>query len=968
MQTATRVCRFNSAFNELAKCLFMFGKLEEKRSATNALNKYTAALNIVEDKKIQSDLALRLLYKIGRVYHKQHDSFEAVKYFKRALILVQKLKSSNNAELVANIYFDLGMAEFQTGQIESSLSNISIASQTFVETAEDSPMYVLCLLGMAKIHAKRNEENELVQKLIKSKSHWKTMKKGEIYSDSEVCLLFGDVYNTLCNFDTATKYYQQAFMVRSQKHFDNSLLSIQIQLCIAHLRGQNLEISRKHAEKGIEMCVEHSDRDLKFFHSMFIEILGDIEFMGGSVSNALAQYEEAIHMYAANKGKHSRLLLKIGACHVSEKRFKESLKYFQDAMTNTGGFGNECLNTLLEAKQGIAYSLFMTNEKEMAMQHYSELLNAADYLDPCEKAYTHVMITILHFEQNRPVDALRHFEEATYFYDLLHDEPSTALPQKHRLLISNESLTGKFLEVYESRFFMINTKDSDSRRTLNYAYAIFLTKSGDFKTAVTVYENMLNEEILQNENQLLFANVLQNLAHCHSILGDTDTSLARCELSMTTFIQIYGDADPCIAEIMLQMADTYATNSKFVDAIALGQRSLNITSKTLGTKNKRVGFILERLGHIFLQSGELDASSKALSDGIEILQTYFCKEDENLSSIFLHMGDVNYELGLYEKSLEYYKHVSPSSKMICNAMFNIAEIFKIRGEMDKAERCFKKCFHLVETELDVATGYVIYGHDDCISVDSKISTQLELMKDLIRQKVAGCQNFRNFTQILGIYGKLFAVADMDKEALFCFDKCLELYHPKSVYVGDLLYERGCVHKKLGNMAMAVESLRDAVQIFRLSLQSDSRNDRLCQSLKALGECQSTLGRVEDALSTLVEVETWLKKQRQQKPLTIMSDEVKAVTLQIGRLNQNKMEYRSALENFATCMKLSRTMKTESSVGDSAYALGVLYFESGHFFRAVLNYQHAIDMYNFGRNVDDMMANPDTLKVTFGMVS
>ena len=947
--------------------MFAFGKLEEKRSATNALNKYTAALNIIEDKKIQSDLAPRLLHKIGRVYHKQHNSFEAVKYFNRALILARNLQSSNDAELVANISFDLGMAEFQTGQIESSLSNISIASQTFVKTAKDSPRYILCLLGMAKIHAKKNEGNELVLKLAKSKSHWKTMKKGDFYSDSEVYLLFGDVYNVSYNFDTAINYYQRAFMIRSQKMFDDSLLSIQTQLCIAHLRSQNLEIARKHTEKGIEMCVEHTNHDLKSFHSTFIEILGDIEFMGGNIAKALAEYEEAIHMNADKKDKYSRLLLKIGACHVSEKRFQESLKYFQDAITYTGGLGNQCLNTLFEAKQGIAYSLFMTNEKEMAMQHYSELLTAADYLDPCEKAFTHLMIALLYFEQKRPVDALRHFEEATYFYDLLHEEPYTTPLQKYGLLISNESLTRKFLEVYESRILMINTKDSDSRHTLNYAYANFLTKSGDVKTAVTLYENMLNEEILQNENQLLFANVLQNLAYCYSILGDTDTSLARCKLSMTTFTQIYGDDDPSIAEIMLQMADTYATNSKFVDAIEHGQRSLNIVTKNLGSNNRRIGFILERLGHILLQSGELDASSKALSDGLDILQTFFCTEDEKLSSTFLHMGDVNYELGLYEKSLEYYKKVSPSSKMICNAMFHSAEIFKIRGETDKAERCFKKCFHLVERELDVATGYVMYGHDDSTSVDLQISTQLELMKDSIKQKVTSCQNLRNFTQILGIYGKLFAVAEMNNEALFCFDKCLDLYHPKSIYVGELLYERGCVHKKLGNVAMAIESLKEAVQIFRLSLQSDSRNDRLCQSLKALGECQSSLGHVEDALSTLVEVETWLKKQRQQKPLTIMSDEVKAVTLQIGRLNQNKMEYRSALENFATCMKLSRTMK-ESSIGDSAYALGVLYFESGHFFRAVLNYQHAIDMYNFGKNVNDAMANKDTLKVAYGMVS
>lgn len=965
--TAIRICHFNDDFHQLAKCLLLLGALEERYSSVKALNYYQNAVDIFEDKKIKNRMLSRLLQNVGRIHVKESDYLQAVKCFQRALFLERNSHCSNN-ELVANISFSLGIAELHIPELDSSLSNISHALQYFTQSESTKSIdLILCLLGAAKCHACRQEQKQCISLLTKATSIWKKVVDKNVLNE-EVHQHFGEVYSTCGNFDIAVQHFEEALKIKSCGLFDNSLISIQMQLAIVNFQDMNYDALNEHARKGIELCVQHSNHDLQDEHSQFLELLGDAAFQTGQVSEAFTHYCSAMQIQGVKKIHHNRLLMKVGSCHISERNFNGSLKCFLVVMEALIDLPQETRVVYLQAKQGLAYSYFMTNEKEKAMQLYLELYSETEYLDHRDIVDINLMVGQLYSDEGRREEAFRHFDMAVNHYEIYNAEDGAITIENHRVLLTNVDITQKVLDMYQTWISMARSSNPELMLSLNYGYANLLSKNGDIKQAVEIYESIIQDDTLQRKHELLHASTLQNLAYCHVILGNIKISISHCELSLKAFTQIYGDDDPCIADIMLQMADTYSTNSKFVDAVAICQKSLNIVSKGKDNEDKKVGLMLETFGRILFECGEVDTSLKVLFDGLQILQKYYSACDKSLSSTYFQIGDVYYSQKKYEKALEYYKLVHPLSCHTSLAVMQIAKIYNIRGEKLKATTKFTECLHLVEKELGISSPLTLSGNlNDNDKQSPKVLVWSEMLKDYIRVKAEECQNIKQFTQTLNTYGRILMVLNRNEEALFCFNYSLELYHPNSMNVGDLLYDRGKLYSKIGKLKMAEMSLKDAVKIFRLSMQIQSKNERLCLALKLLGECQSNLGHVQDALTTLEEVDAWLKNQRHHRSHTVINSDVQAVSLQIGRLNQNKMEYRVALETFSTCMKLNHSNDTKNNVGDSAYALGVLYFESGHFLRAVLNYQHAIDVYNVLIDGNENV-NQERLRVILSMVS
>ena len=951
-------------YYRLATCFYLFGVLREQSfSVEAALRYYLDAIKILDEHNTRyKDLQITLLHNIGSIYSTRSEYRIAVDYLKRSIEFETKSLNSCH-EVTAKSFYLLGNAELFLNELDSSAVNLKSASKLLLKTNRKKSLLMLrCLLRLGKIYVCRRENPLAIGYLSEALVLWKQLKTS-VASSRDILMSFGELYIELEDLDKAEEYFEEGLLVDTDRNDIIFSSTLHMHLAMVKYKKEDLTMSKYHAHLAMSLyktsCGEQSTE-----YAMILEKIGDIEYSANEKSKAMEYYNEALLI---REGKHdeentTRLLLLIGSCHLSLGHHQNSLIFFQELVKRTTTLKNKSYDIESRAKQGLAYAFFSMCDYDNSLKIYTNIISQNTYLNllsPPEIISIHRCLGYIYLRKG--------LKEKVYHHSMLsiaaYEEYSSLSRESPDL--TDESITKNILGVYEEVISILE-KDSECKKritSIRYGYTIALVEIGYIKKAFDLLQEVLTHQESLSDNESSLAATLHNLGNCNTILeNNVIDSITFYERSLKISTRIYGENAEENSDTMLSLAEAHVTNSNFAKALELGQKALRVKMRYKGAETIPIAVMLQRLGRILLSSGEIEGSLKALNDALNIQRKSFYTSDNRLSSNYFYIGKAYCSKKQYEKGLKFLKQVNFHCDEGCEALLEIAHIYTTRGETDLAIEQHNRCYDLVENRLKISSSTPLFLYETERDVTNNLN-RANVLEQAIIFEADKCQHLPRFTKLLNVYGMLFKIADRYEEALTCFNFCLKIFRTNSIRAsrtGDVLYERGVLFSKIGKHSCASESLKEALRIFR-HIFRDIYNERLCETLKLLGECESKQDHVDDALELLQEVNYWWKINRKgQNSIRSDSHAIQGLLLQVGKLYQKKKDYNSALDNFGGSLEISQRIETKGLRGESVHAVGQLYFESGNYFRAMLNYQHAFDIF---RERDEK-----NLNTIFSMVS
>ena len=946
---AIRICQLNGDGYQLAKCVYVFGILKEKASLDEGLKYYVDALNILQEEKIKyTGLQSCVLFNIGRVHYKRQNHKVAKMYLQNSIETGHYSVDSYNETIAKSFYF-LAKAEFYLKELDSSLISFKSALQHFLKIyGRNSNLVLGSLIGIAKIHACRQEDEQAISRLSESS----LLRKDLEISDEDMKDIhesYGELYMQFGNLDKAMEHFKEALELECTK---DELHRIHMMMSTCSCKRGNFSLAKHHAYQSIQLYTDSKNENNKEY-GLFLEKLGDIESYANDESKAIEYYKKALLLRQKEKENPTHLFLAIGACYLNAGNLQESCNTFQQLFESNSHLNGDYR---AQIQNGLAYSLFLLCDYENALKMYIDL--DLDSLSVPEIVSAHQSMGSIYAKKGEEQQSCFHYMQAILTFE-------NSFPNQYNSDSPDERMIKCALVAY-MEMISIHEKEDECKSkvaSLSYGYANALVQRGDFKKASDYYKRVVVLQESIDDSELSLSAILHNLGNCNTILGNLNGSITAFERSLHITMKLHGSNAVESSDTMMSLALAYAANCNFVEAISLGQKALNLKSRSLKVDDKTVSILLRNLGYILLLSGDYDASLKALVEAKKIQCRYFCTGDDNLNLTNYYIAEACFSRGQFEKALRHFKQVNIRCDNYCNVALKIGEIYTTRGEIDMAREFHMKCFEFVEEKIGISFGSNIFSNGSEENLNNKSPNNVNsnvVFKQSINTEAEKCQQVSQFLKLLNVYGVLFKIAEMYEKALICFDCCLEILFAGSnqaFQAGDILYEKGFCLSKLGRLSDASESLNKALEIFKTMLEV-AHNERLSKTLKLFGECESKQGRIDNALDLL---QQWEIKSKGQKYLKLDNFETQAMLIQVGKLYQQNKDYNSALNKYAASFKMTKRTEMSGLRGESVHALGQLHFENGSYLSAMSSYQHAFDVFREEKN-------DQSLSPTFSMVS
>ncbi len=919
-------------------CYHTLGVLKEQTSPQEALQQYIDALDILDEQtKPPACLRSSLLHSVGRIHYHRQDYRLAVKYLKRSIEYKKGYSTSYDEGTAQSLYL-LGCSEYYLGDLSSSLKSLESASQIFARTHGKKSLFMLNnFIALAKTSARQDKMKSAISYQSKAMTLWNAMRNPTVRS-KDTYMSFGELFVELGNFDKASEFFEDALLLQSTEADITFSSALNMNLAIVNSKRGNVAVSRNYADRALQLYKEsYSDSSLEYANAL--EKIGDIECNFHDLSRAIEYYNKALLILQDRNDTENRvrLLLIIGFRHQDAGNLEDGLQCFRQLLESEISPDLQSENVAFQAKQGLASSLFLLEDYDNALKLFMSILKDnmdLECLSSSELVSIHRCIGLMYLKMDKTRQAYHHFILSISSYEKYC---STGTKSQS----CSENAINNVLDVYENLLSLadLELEWKGNVSSIYDGYANALTKAGDFKTAIKIFMQILSDQESHNNSDLAIAATLYNLGNCSRILGQPANTVMFFEHSLDILTRVYGENALEIADTLYSLSKAHAINFDFLRALPLCQKALRLKMSDPTVDTAKTGEILRTLGYMLLSSGEVDASWEALTEALSIQRRHFNKDEISLTYFFV--GKAFIYKGRYEEGLGFLKQVNTHSQKYSEALLEIGHVHEIRGEIDTAREYYTRCFVLVEEELAMSFGSKLFLDEG--ENNTSTALQVSVLKESIDVEAKKSQEVFRFTNSLKIYGMLFQAAGRYEEALACFDFYLDVY-PRDA---DVSYEKGYSLYKLARYPSASSSLHRALQIFR-QIFGNIFNKQLSDTLKLLGECENNRGHHDEALKFFDEAKRdWSKVERNKQQHTeSQNHEQQKFLLNVGKMHQKKKEYVVALQNFEACVKIAQNLETESGLhGESVFSVGHLYFESGNYLRAIINYQHAFEIFH-----------------------
>lgn len=342
--------------------------------------------------------------------------------------------------------------------------------------------------------------------------------------------------------------------------------------------------------------------------------------------------------------------------------------------------------------------------------------------------------------------------------------------------------------------------------------------------------------------------VLRNISLVNRDLGQFD--LAKDNLDEALALAKRSLRNDLVADIQNLLGSLYARMGKQTEALEYYSQSLLI--------REQIGFLastastLENISRIQKNLGLYNDASKSLQRSIKIREDL--KDSRSLGSTYNELGNLFAEKGeLADALMNYLKSLRIRQEAniqldIAKSLTNIGLIYRRLGSHTNAQKYFEQALEMTSEETDPIGKALIFVHIGNTFLDigesqkalTNYKSALEL-REQVGNKLAVSQAMRS---VAAAYSELSDYSNSKKYLNLALNQLRELNDEKGI--ADTYNELGNLAQKENNLLLAIEYYNQASEIYTKHSELDKKG--LC--VRKIGEIQTTLGKYDDALTSL----------------------------------------------------------------------------------------------------------------------
>lgn len=393
-----------------------------------------------------------------------------------------------------------------------------------------------------------------------------------------------------------------------------------------------------------------------------------------------SEYDSALFYYrkALKKARNIKDDKSIAKCYanigdiysIREQR-DEALVYFQKALAKYKALYGEnhesvakCYNAIGNQQRDLSEaSLYYQNAYDIIQNLYGE---EHEKMVDC-----HLNLGWVQFRNGYYVNALGYFHKAlaigklVYSVDDIHlARTYSSLGDAYAALWQSDSALcyhQKALKIRRLRYGEHHPSVADSYLEIGNDNEDW----GHYKEADSLYKLALNTYMqIFGESHPLVATCYSCMANVYysrhgygvwysDVKDDYDTAMKYWQEALDIYIATYGEEDPFVASIYLDLAEIKHRLGQNDEAIYYIKQSLKINEKNVGNNHPRIASYYMTLGNIYSSKGEYNTALKYDMKAYSLYRSFYVENDPVIADICTNIGIVYNRQEEFENALEY---------------------------------------------------------------------------------------------------------------------------------------------------------------------------------------------------------------------------------------------------------------------------------------------------------------------------
>ncbi|MBE9229717.1 tetratricopeptide repeat protein [Phormidium sp. LEGE 05292] len=640
------------------------------------------------------------LYRIGKTSSEKE---RKISLFQEALAIYQQLANLEGQE---NSLIELGAvygaSEEQQRSFELFNQAIDISKQRNGRAGEQQALIKIGQSLNSDLTGKLSQRSFFERALAIARS------TGDRQSEASVLIQLGELSS---NSEAQPKFYQQALTIYRSLGDRKSEADILVKMAWMKVYNDNVESLFKQA-LNLYRAAKNRQGELEVLHSLGIYTSAmlwdkDNKSIGRRTPEAIS-YLQSAAVLSREKGDlflESTILLDLGDVYQLAKQYSQALSFYQQGLTIRQSLGDDTGKAIFLYR--IAQTHHRLKQYNRAIERLQETLVFCQAVEDClyigreytgreDYSYLNNNLAIL-WELGETYIKLKNYPQAlTYFQQfdsvngdwnlmknlgLIHEKLGNydlALKYFEQILktepagcgddqTSDATIIEAIRKVTSERKFICNVRVDmeDWSLTLNTAtlhIAEIYRRRGQYAQAVAVYENTLTKQVSDKYGNNISAILLNNLGTLYKNQGNYNKALEAYQKSLKirqTTKDVYGEAVS-----LNNIGEIFRRQGQYSQALETYQRSLKIFQDL---------------------TNSLIAAQATITPVLEISTV---RQGE--ASVLHNFGSVYYDLGQYNKALDFYQQSLKISKALDDkaaqgrSLNNLGLVYKAQQQYSKA--------------------------------------------------------------------------------------------------------------------------------------------------------------------------------------------------------------------------------------------------------------------------------------------
>ena len=194
------------------------------------------------------------------------------------------------------------------------------------------------------------------------------------------------------------------------------------------------------------------------------------------------------------------------------------------------------------------------------------------------------------------------------------------------------------------------------------SYALYTAGIADIHSALASYSNAERyyQESLDTlrriigENNIYFANILNNLAQLYAMINDYDDAIDNGIKASYIYLSVSGENSQDYATSVYNLAEMYRKTENYSNALMSLIVVEGIVSKNFGEQSTMYAFTLDSIGFLLQKMGDYSSPEQYFMKAQEIYQKTLGKNNLDYATHVEFLANLYHDRGEYDKAEEYY--------------------------------------------------------------------------------------------------------------------------------------------------------------------------------------------------------------------------------------------------------------------------------------------------------------------------